>query len=119
MIFPEGTRSRDGSLLPFKAGAFQLALETGAKVLPLALAGTRRCRPKGSFGFGEARAIAKVLAPIDPAAFTGPHALEDLRDATRAVIVENVQALERRLGFSPVPPHPQDELRRDTSAAAE
>lgn len=119
MIFPEGTRSRDGSLLPFKAGAFQLALETGAKVLPLALAGTRRCRPKGSLGFGEARAIAKVLAPIDPATFTGPHALEDLRDATRAVIVENVQALERRLGFSPVPPHPQDELRREMAAAAE
>lgn len=107
MIFPEGTRSRDGALLPFKAGAFQLARETGAKVLPIALAGTRRCRPKGSFWFGKAEATARVLAPIDPADFTGEAGLERLRDATRARIAENVHELERRLGFTPVPPRPQ------------
>jgi len=111
MLFPEGTRSKDGALLPFKAGAFQLALETGAKILPVALAGTRRCRPKGSFWFGKAEAIAKVLAPIDPADFTGPDALERLRDTTRARIVESVHVLERRLGFTPMPPRPQHEER--------
>ncbi|MBQ4335349.1 MAG: 1-acyl-sn-glycerol-3-phosphate acyltransferase, partial [Myxococcaceae bacterium] len=35
MIFPEGTRAKDGTLRPFKDGAFQLAIETGASVLPL------------------------------------------------------------------------------------
>lgn len=40
-IFPEGTRSRDGHLLPFKAGAFHLATETHLPVLPVALIGTR------------------------------------------------------------------------------
>lgn len=109
MLFPEGTRSKDGALLPFKAGAFQLALETGAKVLPVALAGTRRCRPKGSFWFGKAEAIARVLEPLDPKDFAGPNALAELRDATRARIVTNVHELERRLGFSPMPPRPQHE----------
>ena len=63
-IFPEGTRSPDGSLLPFKDGAFSLAIETGAPLLPLALAGTRSCRPKGSLWFGQARARVRVLQPI-------------------------------------------------------
>lgn len=107
MIFPEGTRSRDGALLPFKAGAFELAMESGSPILPVALAGTRRCRPKGSFWFGEAEAIAKVLSPIDPRDFRGPNAVAELRDATRAAIVAGVHELERRLGFQPVPPNAQ------------
>jgi 1-acyl-sn-glycerol-3-phosphate acyltransferase len=65
MIFPEGTRSAGGGLLPFKDGAFQLAIEAGVPILPVALFGTRACRPKGSRWFGQARAIAKVLEPID------------------------------------------------------
>lgn len=64
MMFPEGTRSPDGRLLPFKDGAFRLAIEAGVPVLPVAIAGTRGCRPKGSLWFGHARARARVLAPI-------------------------------------------------------
>ncbi len=65
MIFPEGTRSPDGHLLPFKLGAFELALSTGAPILPVAIRGTRSCRPKGSKWFGKANATARVLAPIE------------------------------------------------------
>lgn len=64
MLFPEGTRSPDGALLPFKDGAFRLAIETGAPILPLAVAGTRSCRPKGSLWFGEARAKVRILEPL-------------------------------------------------------
>jgi 1-acyl-sn-glycerol-3-phosphate acyltransferase len=116
MIFPEGTRSRDGALLPFKSGAFQLAMETGRPILPIALAGTRRCRPKGSLWFGEAKAIAKVLKPLDPADFQGSKGMERLRDAARASIVTGVHDLENRLGFTPVPPKPQSEVREDREA---
>ena len=42
MIFPEGTRSKTGELLPFKDGAFRVAIEAGAPILPIAVAGTRR-----------------------------------------------------------------------------
>ena len=65
MIFPEGTRSPDGGLLPFKLGAFELARSTGAPILPIAIRGTRSCRPKGSKWFGKATAVARVLPPIE------------------------------------------------------
>jgi 1-acyl-sn-glycerol-3-phosphate acyltransferase len=64
MIFPEGTRSRDGELQPFKDGAFRLAIEAQVPVLPIAIEGTRDCRPKGSWWFGRARAKARILAPV-------------------------------------------------------
>lgn len=70
MLFPEGTRSPDGSLLPFKDGAFQLAIEAGVPVLPVMVHGTRACRPKGSLWFGEARATVYVLEPISTTGLT-------------------------------------------------
>jgi 1-acyl-sn-glycerol-3-phosphate acyltransferase len=97
MLFPEGTRSRDGKLLPFKDGAFRLAIESHVPLLPLALAGTRRCRPKGSIWFGEALAKVRVLEPIPTLGMT----LDDLprlRDAARDRIGLAVEALRRELG---------------------
>jgi 1-acyl-sn-glycerol-3-phosphate acyltransferase len=70
MIFPEGTRSADGQLGKFKDGAFQLALDAGVPVLPLAIEGTRACRPKGSWWFGHARARVRVLPAIASAGLT-------------------------------------------------
>ncbi len=68
MMFPEGTRAADGKLLPFKEGAFDLALAAGVGVLPVAINGTRDCRPKHSKWFGEARATALILEAIPPRA---------------------------------------------------
>lgn len=48
MMFPEGTRSPDGRLLPFKKGGFFLAAETGAPMVPVILHGTRQMMPKGT-----------------------------------------------------------------------
>ena len=100
MLFPEGTRSRDGGVRPFKDGAFQLAIEEGAPVLPIAIAGTHRCMPKGSPWFGRARAIARILEPIETAGLT----FEDLpgvRDRAQAVIAEAVGELEATLEPAP------------------
>lgn len=46
-LFPEGTRSRDGRLRPFKKGAFALAAETGTAIVPVALHGSAQVMPKG------------------------------------------------------------------------
>jgi 1-acyl-sn-glycerol-3-phosphate acyltransferase len=64
MIFPEGTRSRSWDMLPFKDGAFRLAIEAGVPILPIAVAGTRFAMAKGTFRFLPARAIAQLLEPI-------------------------------------------------------
>jgi 1-acyl-sn-glycerol-3-phosphate acyltransferase len=96
MIFPEGTRSRDGELLPFKDGAFRLALEAGVPILPIVVAGTRNAMAKGSFQFQRSRARAKVLAPIETTGLT----IDDvatLRDKTRDVIAEARRVLVREM----------------------
>ena len=48
LIFPEGTRSRTGELLPFKKGGFVMALKAGAPVVPVAITGARDAMRKGS-----------------------------------------------------------------------
>ena len=87
MIFPEGTRSRGNGMLPFKDGAFRVAIESGAPILPLVVAGTRRAMAKGSFRFQKSRACVKVLEPIETTGLS----LDDvgaLRDRVRAIIEE-------------------------------
>jgi 1-acyl-sn-glycerol-3-phosphate acyltransferase len=48
IIFPEGRRSPTGALLPFKKGAFVLAIGAGLPVVPVVCRGTRRLMPRGS-----------------------------------------------------------------------
>jgi 1-acyl-sn-glycerol-3-phosphate acyltransferase len=96
MIFPEGTRSRGGGLLPFKDGAFRVAIETGAPILPLVVAGTRRAMAKGSFRFQRAHARVKVLDPIETTGLT----IDDvgtLRDRVRSIIADAHTRLLREL----------------------
>ena len=70
MIFPEGTRSKTAELLPFKDGAFRLAIEAGVPILPLALSGTGTALPKHGWRFGRAAAHLRVLEPVDTAGLT-------------------------------------------------
>lgn len=102
MIMPEGTRSSTGELQPFRDGAFRLAVETGCPILPIAVAGTRHCITKGSWLVGRARAIARVLPPVETAGLT----LDDvpaLRERVRAMIAEARAALLRELGPDGMP----------------
>src|SRR5215213_4298533 len=70
MIFPEGTRSRTADLLPFKDGAFRLAIESGVPILPLALSGTRTALPKHDWHFGRSVAQVQVLDPVETTGLT-------------------------------------------------
>lgn len=61
MMFPEGTRTRTGDLLPFKDGAFRLAIEAGVPILPLAIHGTRNAIVPNDWRINPATAVVEVL----------------------------------------------------------
>jgi 1-acyl-sn-glycerol-3-phosphate acyltransferase len=82
-VFPEGTRSPDGHLLPFKKGAFFLAAETGAPMVPVALFGTAAMMPKGSLKIVPGEAVVRFLPAIEPAEYSSH---EELMKAVRARI---------------------------------
>lgn len=69
-MFPEGTRSRDGRLKPFKTGAFDLALRAGVPVVPIAIVGSQTALPKKGFTIRRARISVKVLPPVSVAEMT-------------------------------------------------
>lgn len=68
-IFPEGKRSFDGKLLPFKRGPFYLAMECGLAVVPITIVGTLEAMPKGRFAVTPGLVEVTFHAPIDPGHF--------------------------------------------------
>lgn len=67
LIFPEGTRSRDGKLQPFKRGGFFLALASLAPIVPVSIQGTYEIMPRGSFFVkrGKVRANFHSAVPVE------------------------------------------------------
>src|SRR4051794_22534804 len=92
MIFPEGTRSRTADLLPFKDGAFRLAIEAGVPILPLAVSGTRTALPKHDWRFGRSVAQVQVLEPVETAGLTVAD-IPDLKARVRDMIVRERDAI--------------------------
>jgi 1-acyl-sn-glycerol-3-phosphate acyltransferase len=82
-LFPEGTRSRTGELLPFKKGPFYMALEAGVPIVPMTILGTRAIWPKGRMAIKPGTATVVFHSPIDPKTFSDREAL---MDAVRASI---------------------------------
>jgi 1-acyl-sn-glycerol-3-phosphate acyltransferase len=85
--FVEGTRSRDGRMLPFKKGPFYLAKETGAPCIPVSIHGTENMMAKGSMKIRPATAYIEFHAPIYPNDYA---TREDLLDAVRAAIASGL-----------------------------
>jgi 1-acyl-sn-glycerol-3-phosphate acyltransferase len=96
MIFPEGTRSPHDDMLPFKDGAFRLAIDAGVPILPLVVAGTRRAMAKGTFRFQHTVAEVRVLDPVETAGLT-PDDVPALRERVRGIIGEARTTLRRDL----------------------
>lgn len=92
VMFPEGTRSPDGALLPFKKGAFVLALEVGVPVIPVGVTGGRERMPKGSFLVRPGRMTVRIGPPIEVEGWT-----VDDRDRLIEVARAEVQRLKRGL----------------------
>ncbi|HEU5041768.1 MAG TPA: lysophospholipid acyltransferase family protein [Gemmatimonadales bacterium] len=93
MIFPEGTRSPTMELLPFKDGAFRLAIEAGVPILPLAVSGTGPALPKHDWRFGRSTATVRVLEPVETAGLTLEQ-VPEVKDRVRRMIVDARDALK-------------------------
>lgn len=95
ILFPEGTRSPDGRLLPFKKGAFVLALQTGVDVVPAAIMGSREIMKKGSF---------LIYPGTVRIRFGDPIRVEGLEMGDRVGLTDTARAAVAGLLEDPVPP---------------
>jgi 1-acyl-sn-glycerol-3-phosphate acyltransferase len=91
-VFPEGTRSRTGELLPFRKGAFVMAIRAGVPIVPVAISGARDAMKKGSPIIRPATVRLRVGAPIET---------RGLDEARRDELVHSVRAEVQRLLSAP------------------
>lgn len=114
MMFPEGTRSRTGVMLPFKLGAFRLAADAGVPIVPIVIDGSGDALPKDAIlrQWGTLPIRVRILEPVDPKDYANPQALAD---AVRARMEEAQRGLWALRGFTP--PEGADASPRSARAA--
>jgi 1-acyl-sn-glycerol-3-phosphate acyltransferase len=83
-IFAEGTRSADGRLRPFKKGGFTMAIEAGAPIVPVSIAGTQRLLPKGSWTIRPGEAKVTFGPAVDASEYTPEN---------RAELIQRIESL--------------------------
>jgi 1-acyl-sn-glycerol-3-phosphate acyltransferase len=71
IVYPEGTRSVDGRVAPFKAGSFQIALQASLAIVPVSLVGTRRIMAKGQLAAHPGRVRLVIHDPIETTGLAG------------------------------------------------
>lgn len=92
VIYPEGTRSRDAELMPFKKGAFRIAIDNGMPIVPVTIIGSERVWKPGSklIRGGPVRLV--IHKPVSTSGLT-QNDIGDLRDRVRGVVEESYLAL--------------------------
>ena len=85
MIFPEGTRSKDGSVQPFKKGGFVMAIKSGVPIIPVILRGTWPIMAKSSLRINPGDVEMEIGEPIDTSGYS-METKEELMEKVRAVI---------------------------------
>lgn len=89
VIFPEGTRSRTGQMLPFKKGGFALAQEAGVPIIPMATVGGFQVLPAGSLRFRPGRYTVLMGEPVDPSDYPSRESLmKEVRGRIEALVAE-------------------------------
>ena len=89
LFYAEGTRSRDGKILPFKKGGVTLAMRTGLPIIPLSVSGTRKFLPRSRAIIRPGGRVKLVLdKPIETAGIPFEQR-EALNDRVRSVIIKN------------------------------
>jgi 1-acyl-sn-glycerol-3-phosphate acyltransferase len=93
MMFPEGTRSHDKEIAPFKLGAFQLAIMTDKSILPVVVDGTGGVLPKNGILFSGGHNLKmRILDPVHPGSF-GTADPEQLASKIRNIMAEELKKM--------------------------
>jgi len=90
VVFPEGTRSRDGSVGVFKRGSFKLAVEAGVPVVPISIVGVKAVMPRGLASLRPGRVLLRIHPALPTVGRTADDA-ESLAEETRTVVVRGCQ----------------------------
>lgn len=85
VVYPEGTRSSDGGLLPFKKGAFMMAIDAGVPVVPITISGATRIMPKAQIKIFPSTVRVTIHEPISTAGYSKVN-IAELMDKTRETI---------------------------------
>lgn len=85
VIFPEGTRSKSGKMLPFKRGAFKMAVDLNLPILPVTIIGTNKILPAKTMNLMPGKVKLIVHPPIDITNY-GDSTLKDLMQRTKVAI---------------------------------
>lgn len=96
MVYPEGTRSRDGEMKTFKKGAFRIAIDNGMPIVPVTISGTEQAWPVDSKLIRGGRVKMVFGEPILTTDLDAG-AIDDLRDCTRAVMLETYDRIRAEL----------------------
>ncbi len=90
MTFPEGTRSKDGTIKPFKQGMFHLAIQAGVPIVPISIIGAHEILPKRSLKVKPGRITMVIGRPVEVSGYTIETRAE-LIERIRNIIIRNVE----------------------------
>jgi 1-acyl-sn-glycerol-3-phosphate acyltransferase len=95
-VFPEGTRSRDGHLRPFKKGTFVMAIQAGVPIVPVCLIGAQNLMRKGSFALNAGEVIVRFCPAVDASQYTFEQRGE-LLSRVEGIVASNLPAEQQPL----------------------
>jgi 1-acyl-sn-glycerol-3-phosphate acyltransferase len=84
VVYPEGTRSRDGKMLPFKKGAFMMAIDAGVPVVPVTVSGATRIMPKAQVKVFPSTVRITIHDSISTAGYSKENVIERLTEQSQS-----------------------------------
>lgn len=104
-IFPEGTRSADGHMRPFKRGAFTVAIQAGAPIVPVSISGTLALMKKGDWAIRPGEAVVRYGPAVDASSYAMDRRGE-LLGRVQALVAAGLPADQQPIDRAPRPTPP-------------
>jgi 1-acyl-sn-glycerol-3-phosphate acyltransferase len=109
VTFPEGTRSKDGTIKPFKQGLFHLAIQAGVPIIPIAIIGAHEIMPKRTLKIKPGRVTMVIGRPVDVSGYK-IETRSELIERVRGIIIRNFESGGTSGEKSPAPDRGKDAL---------